>query len=96
MQLDRHVVEKVAELARLKLSDDELTMYIDQLSRVLDYVTQLNEVDVSNVEPMVHAFELENVLRPDEVVPSLPRTDALQNAPKTDGHYFLVPAVLQG
>jgi aspartyl-tRNA(Asn)/glutamyl-tRNA(Gln) amidotransferase subunit C len=61
----------------------------------LKYVDALNEVDTTNVEPMVHAIELSNVFRPDTVVDSLPRSAALQNAPKTDGTYFLVPQILE-
>ena len=56
----------------------------------------LEELDTSAVEPMVHAIELTNVLREDTLVPSLPLADGLKNAPKQDGRYFLVPAILEG
>jgi aspartyl-tRNA(Asn)/glutamyl-tRNA(Gln) amidotransferase subunit C len=95
MALSRDVVLKVASLARLKLTDAEVDAMTGQLGSILDYVAMLDEVDVSSVEPMVHAIELTNVTRADELKPSLPRTAALQNAPKTDGKYFLVPAIIE-
>ncbi len=93
-QLTPEVVRRVARLSRLKLDDAEITKLTAELSQVLHYVDQLNEVDVSNVEPMAHAIELTNVFRADEPRPSLPREAALSNAPKTDGKYFLVPPIL--
>lgn len=93
--LDAEKVRKVAVLARLKLSDAEVSDYATKLGNILKYVDALNEVDTTNVEPMVHAIELSNVFRHDAVVDSLPRSAALQNAPKTDGTYFLVPQILE-
>lgn len=93
--LDAERVRKVAVLARLKLSDAEVTDYVDKLGNVLQYVETLNEIDTDGVEPMVHAVELSNVFRKDEVQASLPREAALANAPKTDKVYFLVPQILE-
>ena len=93
--LDAEKVRKVAVLARLTLSDAEVADYVTKLGNVLKYVDTLNEVDTEGVEPMVHAVELSNVFRADEVQPSLPRAAALQNAPKTDGTFFLVPQILE-
>lgn len=87
-------VREVAKLARLELSEDEISTYADQLTKVLDYVALLDEVDTEAVEPMVHALDQGNVFRADEVRPSLSRQDALSNAPKTDGKYFQVPQVI--
>jgi aspartyl-tRNA(Asn)/glutamyl-tRNA(Gln) amidotransferase subunit C len=94
MSLSREDVEKVALLARLKLSDDELALMTAQLGQIVGYVEQLNELDTDEVEPMAHAVELVNVFRTDELVDSLPRDEALANAPKSDGECYLVPAVL--
>jgi aspartyl-tRNA(Asn)/glutamyl-tRNA(Gln) amidotransferase subunit C len=94
MALTRDEVEKVSLLARLKLTDAELDRMTAQLGQVVDYVHQLAELDTEEVEPMAHALELTNVFRPDEVRPSLPRADALANAPKRDEECYLVPAVL--
>lgn len=96
MSLPRETVVKVAGLARLQLTDAEIATFSLQLGGILDYVAMLGELDTSAVEPMVHAIELTNVLREDTLVPSLPRADALMNAPKQDGRYFLVPAILEG
>ncbi len=88
-------VRKVASLARLSLSEDELATYGQQLTQILDYVKMLDDVDIDDVAPMPHAVDLQNVFRNDERQPSLDRTDALSNAPKTDGSYFQVPQILE-
>ena len=94
MELSRDVVRKVAGLARLKVSEGELDSLVNDLSAILGYVQVLDEVDTTDVAPMVHAVELHNVLRSDVIVDSLPRTEALSNAPRSDGSYFLVPAII--
>ncbi len=94
-RLTRDDVAKVALLGRLKLTADEMDRMTVQLGRVLEYVDILNEVDTKHVEPMAHAIELRDVFREDLPVPSLPREDALANAPKTDGRCFVVPAILE-
>lgn len=96
MELSRDDVRKVAELARLKVSDNELDSLADDLRSMIGYVQVLSEVDTTGIAPMVHAVELENVLREDVLVPSLPRAEALSNAPKTDGNFFLVPPIIEG
>ncbi|HVJ68849.1 MAG TPA: Asp-tRNA(Asn)/Glu-tRNA(Gln) amidotransferase subunit GatC [Caulifigura sp.] len=93
-QLPPETVRRVARLSRLKLNEAEVTRLSDELSQVLHYVDQLNEVNVTGVEPMAHAIEMTNVFRPDEPRPSLTREQALANAPKSDGKYFLVPPIL--
>lgn len=95
MELSREDVRKVANLARLKVSDEELDSLAADLRAIVGYVEILNEVDCDRVEPMVHAVELQNVLRPDVLIESLPRSAALSNAPRTDGQYFLVPAIIE-
>jgi aspartyl-tRNA(Asn)/glutamyl-tRNA(Gln) amidotransferase subunit C len=94
-RLTRDEVAKVALLGRLKLSADELDRMTAQLDRVLEYVDILNEVDTQDIEPMAHPIELRDVFREDMPVPSLPREDALANAPKSDGRCFVVPAVFE-
>ena len=96
MSLTPDDVHKVAKLARLKLTDDEETLFADQLGQILDYVAILNELETADVEPMAHAFDIQNVFRADEPRESLERSDALQNAPKSDGRYFLVPQIIEG
>jgi aspartyl-tRNA(Asn)/glutamyl-tRNA(Gln) amidotransferase subunit C len=93
-RLTRDDVAKVALLGRLKLSDAELEQMTTQLGRVLEYVDILNEVATETVEPMAHPIELSNVFRDDVEIESLSRDDALANAPKTDGRFFVVPPIL--
>jgi aspartyl-tRNA(Asn)/glutamyl-tRNA(Gln) amidotransferase subunit C len=94
MNLTRADVERVALLARLELTDSELSQMTQQLGQILSYVDQLNELDTESVEPMAHAVQLTNVFAKDEVQPSLPRDQALLNAPKRDEECYRVPAVL--
>ncbi len=96
MQLNADHVRKVASLARLKVSDAEVESLLGDLTAILDYVDVLNEVDTTGVQPMVHAVELHDVLRDDVLVESLPRSEALRNAPRTDGQHFLVPTIIEG
>lgn len=93
--LSRQDVEKVANLARLKLTPGEVDVMTTQLQKVLGYVEILNELNTDDIEPMAHAVERVNVFRPDVIEPSLPREAALANAPKTDGKSFLVPQILE-
>ena len=93
MSLSLEEVRKVARLARLELSDADLATMQQQLSTILDYVAQLNELDTTGVEELAHPLPVVNVFRPDEPTPSLPVDAALQNAPKRAGDYFSVPAV---
>ncbi len=88
-------VGKVARLARLKLSEAELQDCHKQLGDILEYVKLLDEVDVTGVAPMSHPVPVHNVFREDVPGESLSRDEALQNACKTDGRFFLVPRILE-
>ena len=92
--LTRADFEKVALLARLQLSEAELDTMTGQLAQIVGYVDQLSEVDTEGVEPMAHAVEVANVFVEDIVEPSLPREQALANAPRHNDRGYLVPAVL--
>lgn len=96
MSLSRQEVEKVALLARLRLSAAELDKLTAQMGHILDYMALLDEVDTRDVQPMAHAVEIASVLRDDVARPSLPRDEALANAPHRDDQCYLVPAVLGG
>ena len=93
MSLSLDDVRKVAKLARLDMPEADLARMQQQLSAVLDYIDQLNELDTDGVEPLAHPLPVRNVFRPDEPAPSLPPGAALQNAPSKVGDYFGVPAV---
>ena len=92
--ISRSDVEKVALLARLQLTDAELATITGQLVDIVGYVDLLSEVNTEGVEPMAHAIEVANVFRDDQLAASLPREEALANAPHHDDRGYLVPAVL--
>lgn len=94
MALTRADVEKVSLLARLRLSDGELEAMTRELGQVLSYVEQLAELPTDDVVPMAHAVDVANVLFDDVPRPSLPREEALANAPSRDEECYRVPAVL--
>ena len=95
MAIDRKTVEHVAKLARLELSPADLERYEKQLGAILDYVAQLEKLDIQGVEPLVHAGEFTNVFRADEPRPGIPADEALQNAPSRFGSYFVVPKIIE-
>ena len=95
MAIDRTTVEKVAKLARLQLSGEELDRYGQQLGAILDYIAKLEKLDVSGLEPLAHAVDSDNVFRDDVPKPSLPREDALRNAPEKTGDFFIVPKIIE-
>jgi aspartyl-tRNA(Asn)/glutamyl-tRNA(Gln) amidotransferase subunit C len=88
-------VEYVAELARIKLTPDEIKIFETQLAQVLEHVAKLNELDVSQVEPMAHSFPIYNVFREDEVREGLDREAALSNAPHQAQGLFIVAKVVE-
>ncbi|MBG89320.1 MAG: Asp-tRNA(Asn)/Glu-tRNA(Gln) amidotransferase GatCAB subunit C [Verrucomicrobiales bacterium] len=88
-------IEYVANLARLSLSDEEKQQLGSQLGQILDYIDQLNEVDVEGVEATAHPFPLVNVMRDDVIEGSLPHNEAMQNAPKKLNGLFQVPKIVE-
>jgi aspartyl-tRNA(Asn)/glutamyl-tRNA(Gln) amidotransferase subunit C len=94
MSLSRADVDRVSLLARLRLSDAELESMAAQLTQVVDYFRQLDELDTSAVAPMAHAIDVHNVFAADELQTSLDRQAALANSPKHDDECYRVPAVL--
>ena len=94
MSLSAEDVRWVAHLARLELSQDELSTITPQLQAIVAYVDQLRQVNTESVEPLAHPLPLQNVFRSDEPAPSLPVDAALANAPARQGDFYRVPAVL--
>ena len=88
-------IQCVANLARITLTPDEEAKLGSQLGDILGYVKKLEELDVTGVEPMAHAVPLANVLRADEVRPSIPQEAALANAPKQANGLFIVPKIVE-
>jgi len=94
MGIQRSEVEKVATLSRIALRDDQIDLFADQLSRILNYVNQLNQLDTADVEPLSHALPVANVFREDVPQASLTAAEALGNAPARTAAGFKVPRVL--
>jgi aspartyl-tRNA(Asn)/glutamyl-tRNA(Gln) amidotransferase subunit C len=90
--IDREQVLHVARLARLKLTDDEVERMQSELSSILEHVERIGELDIEGVEPTAAVVDIENVLRPDEPRPCLPRERALANAPDATEEGFRVPS----
>ena len=97
MAIDRSVIEKAAGLARIALTEDEVERFTGQLSVVLKAVERLKEVDTEKVSPTASVLPVSDVMREDEVRPSLSRDEALANAAKggRDGEFFRVQQVLE-
>lgn len=95
MSITKEEVSYVADLARLSFSDAEVDKLAEDLGAILDHANQLNELDTSAVKPTEHLLALQNVLRPDEVKPSLPLEQVLANAPEAENGCFVVPRVLE-
>ena len=95
MKISREMVEYIAHLARIDLSEGDKETFREQLETILEYIDKLNELDTSEVEPMVHTLDLANVFRADEVRESLRRDAALGNAPDRSADSYKVPAVIE-
>jgi aspartyl-tRNA(Asn)/glutamyl-tRNA(Gln) amidotransferase subunit C len=92
-QLRREDVLHVANLARLILDEEEVDLFTAQLQSVLDHAADVAALDLSDLAPMAHPLPVENVLRPDEPVPSLDRDEVLAAAPSVEDHRFRVPRI---
>lgn len=95
MKIDQKTVQNMAHLARLELSEQEQVKMVDDLSKILNWMDQLKELDTTNVEPMTHMSEEVNVFREDIVKNELSREKGLRNAPSQNGEYFQVPKVIE-
>ena len=95
MSLTLAEVEHIAELARLSLTDAEKTLYRDQLSAILEHAAILQQIDTSTISPTATVLPLRNVMRPDEVEPSMSSEDVLANASDVEEGCFRVRAILE-
>jgi len=96
MSLSREQVQNIAELAKLDLTEQELDLYSQQLSAILDYADSLTALDTDDIAPTASVLPLVNAFREDVVEPSLPTPVALANAPLAEANQFSVHAVLDG
>jgi aspartyl-tRNA(Asn)/glutamyl-tRNA(Gln) amidotransferase subunit C len=95
MKLTREEIERVAVLARLRLTPEEQASLTEELDHILGYMEKLNQLDTADVEPFSHAFNIENTLREDRVT-NQPNADALlANAPDRDATFFKVPKIIE-
>ena len=95
MKLSREEVLHIARLARLGLTDAEIDRLREQLSNILENFEVLQQVDTTNVPPTAQSIALQNVVSGDEVTESLPQSQVLANAPRKEGNFFRVRAVLE-
>ncbi|MCG0276018.1 MAG: Asp-tRNA(Asn)/Glu-tRNA(Gln) amidotransferase subunit GatC [Thermosediminibacteraceae bacterium] len=95
MKITIETVEHVANLARLYLSEDEKAEMAKKLNSILEYMDKLNELDTTDVPPTAHIIPIKNVFREDVVKESLPREEALKNAPDKERGFFKVPRIIE-
>jgi aspartyl-tRNA(Asn)/glutamyl-tRNA(Gln) amidotransferase subunit C len=95
MSVDRATVHRIARLARLAITEDEAARLEKELSGILDWVAQLDEIDTSNVAPMTRVATMTMKQRKDEVTDGFCAEDILKNAPQVDDGYFVVPKIVE-
>jgi len=94
-EITRKDVEYVSDLARIRLTEEETQDMVHQLTRIIQYMEKLNELDTKNVEPTAHILPIQNVMREDEVRPSLSVEEATGIAPVKDKNMFKVPRIVE-
>jgi aspartyl-tRNA(Asn)/glutamyl-tRNA(Gln) amidotransferase subunit C len=95
MSVDQSTVRHIAKLARIKVSDEEVQRLEGELSGILSWVEQLNEVDTAGVEPMTSVVEVDMKKRPDTVTDGDIPDRVIANAPQAENHFFAVPKVIE-
>ncbi len=95
MSVDRATVHRIAHLARIAITEDEAARLEKELSGILDWVAQLDEIDTSNVEPMTRVVAMTLRQREDRVSDGDCADDIVKNAPAVDDHYFVVPKIVE-
>jgi aspartyl-tRNA(Asn)/glutamyl-tRNA(Gln) amidotransferase subunit C len=96
MSLTRADIEKIAELSRLELTESEIPVYVDSLSRIFDFVGELERAPTTGIQPMAHPLPgLSQRLRSDDITESDRRAEFQQNAPQVEAGLYLVPKVLE-
>ncbi|MFY7898768.1 MAG: Asp-tRNA(Asn)/Glu-tRNA(Gln) amidotransferase subunit GatC [Chitinophagaceae bacterium] len=95
MEVTTALVQKLAHLARLHFTDEEMQQYTTDLQNMVSFVEQLNAVNTTNVAPILHMGDAVNALREDVIEGSATREESLLNAPLTDGVFFKVPKVIK-
>jgi aspartyl-tRNA(Asn)/glutamyl-tRNA(Gln) amidotransferase subunit C len=96
MNVDDKLIDKLSDLSKLEFNEAEKGEIKKDLTRMLDFVESLNEVNTDGIEPLIYVNPEVNVYRADEVTEQLSQKDALKNAPDHDSFYFKVPKVIDG
>ena len=88
-------IDKIANLAKLHLSEAEREKFASQLSDIVSYIEKLNQLNTDDVKPLAHVNDLTNVFREDKARPSMEKQDVFKNSPQHDDEFFLVPKVIK-
>jgi aspartyl-tRNA(Asn)/glutamyl-tRNA(Gln) amidotransferase subunit C len=94
MKIDNETIDKIAHLARLEFENEAKEQIINDMNNMLVFIDKLNELDTSNVEPLIYMSDETNILREDEVKHEITQDEALKNAPEHDSDYFKVPKMI--
>ena len=94
MKLEKNTVKRIADLSKLEFTSDETTAILKDMNQMLEFIDQLKELDTTNIDPLIHMTEDENILREDDAITGASQQEALKNAPSKDSTYFKIPKVL--
>ena len=94
MKIDESTIKKLAGLSKLEFSEEEMKLITEDMTKMVDFINKLEEVDTENISPLIHVNEEYNNWREDEVAEMLSQKAALLNSPKKDSTYFKLPKVL--
>ena len=94
MNINKNVISKLARLSKLKFNEDEMKLISNDLSKMLDFINQLQDLDTEGTDPLIHVNEEINNWREDQVQGMISQEEALSNSPVKDGTYFKLPKVL--
>tara|TARA_B100000953_G_scaffold142688_1_gene118092 strand:+ start:239 stop:544 length:306 start_codon:yes stop_codon:yes gene_type:complete len=94
-KISKDEVKKIAKLSKIKLTKEEINLYSSQMSQIIDYVSQLNKINTSNVKPLSNVIDNNNVIRRDNIEKSLDKSISLKNAPESDQEFILVPKIIR-
>lgn len=93
-KIDIETVDKLANLSRLEFDGKEKDGIINDLNRMLDFISKLDELDTTNIDPLIYMNDQKNILRPDVIKQTISQAEGLKNAPKKDSDFFKVPKVV--
>ena len=94
MKINQNVISKLARLSKLKFNEDEMKLISNDLSKMLEFINQLQDLDTEGIDPLIHVNEEINNWREDQVQGMISQEEALSNSPVKDGTYFKLPKIL--